>query len=557
MKNGKNHYFFLQLLKSLYTNWGNFLGQVKKHEDAYKAQIELLQQEIKQLTANLHEAELTYNNKLEQFIAKYEARPIVRELNALKKEQSELKNAAQKEKRDFLVQISLLTTTNKELKNNTQEIQEKITKTSAVNKLTQLEKELHLAEEMLLTERQAKNNSEYKLHTLLEVAERELKVRDEAYNGLKSAYEQIQNEIKKLQENNKKVNGQLKEWKEMFAMANEDMMQCKDKKGKYKEELSQDRSEIRSLKAKIDKLSKEIEMMKEGLIEKAEIIMTEELNYFASNETLGKLSNQMKRVSRNFAKPGTPEPESPDKIFEVVPGTGEYRLDKLDLKKFDYARPTYRALLTELLPFDAKKAVYSPPFPLWLQITIRAIFDSKWNEILLSYSKGEQISRFPDFVYSWLGTFTVDEKSKVIRKLEQNEKETLSMQNRLNLYLGLKVGNPKQLWEIHIFKDFLEENLSLDELVFFLHSRFIIYNGLQLSLPTSCYCLIHFVEKERIIECIDTVLYKYGADERALIKAKLIEYSKRNYKDGETFDSIMVLKNTLSKIGFTHSIGVS
>lgn len=39
---------------------------------------------------------------------------------------------------------------------------------------------------------------------------------------------------------------------------------------------------------------------------------------------------------------------------------------------------------------------------------LRAILDSKYNEILMYESTPRQISKFADFAYAWLGKFTVD-----------------------------------------------------------------------------------------------------------------------------------------------------
>lgn len=48
---------------------------------------------------------------------------------------------------------------------------------------------------------------------------------------------------------------------------------------------------------------------------------------------------------------------------------------------------------------------------------LRAILDSKYNEILMYENTPKQISKFPDFVYAWLGKFTVDQGTRLIRLL--------------------------------------------------------------------------------------------------------------------------------------------
>lgn len=64
---------------------------------------------------------------------------------------------------------------------------------------------------------------------------------------------------------------------------------------------------------------------------------------------------------------------------------------------------------------------------MWLFVTMRAILDSKFAEHkLLAYScpNGIQnISRFPDFVYSWMGNFYYDMKSFKVKPLEPFDKD--------------------------------------------------------------------------------------------------------------------------------------
>ena len=43
--------------------------------------------------------------------------------------------------------------------------------------------------------------------------------------------------------------------------------------------------------------------------------------------------------------------------------------------------------------------------------TIRAIFDSKFNEFITE-NDYKNYSRFPEFVFSWLGKFTVNEDTR-------------------------------------------------------------------------------------------------------------------------------------------------
>lgn len=52
--------------------------------------------------------------------------------------------------------------------------------------------------------------------------------------------------------------------------------------------------------------------------------------------------------------------------------------------------------------------------------TMRHIMDAKWNDILMSPDP-RMYTRFPDFVYSWLMNFIVDNSTKNVRLLNNDE----------------------------------------------------------------------------------------------------------------------------------------
>mmetsp|Transcript_44475 Transcript_44475/g.43143 ORF Transcript_44475/g.43143 Transcript_44475/m.43143 type:complete len:89 (+) Transcript_44475:159-425(+) len=72
-----------------------------------------------------------------------------------------------------------------------------------------------------------------------------------------------------------------------------------------------------------------------------------------------------------------------------------------------------------------QEVVFDPPFDDWLFLTIRGILDSKYFELIFNETLPTcfKASRFVDFVYAWLGNFTVDKMSKMVRTLEFYEKD--------------------------------------------------------------------------------------------------------------------------------------
>lgn len=71
--------------------------------------------------------------------------------------------------------------------------------------------------------------------------------------------------------------------------------------------------------------------------------------------------------------------------------------DQIDLSEFKLHRPS----LYSLFKLTSKRAVYEPPFHFWVEITIRALFDSKYNEhTSCRLNSNKTPSNFPVFVYT-------------------------------------------------------------------------------------------------------------------------------------------------------------
>lgn len=69
--------------------------------------------------------------------------------------------------------------------------------------------------------------------------------------------------------------------------------------------------------------------------------------------------------------------------------------------------------------------------------TIRAIMDSKYNEFLMS-DDPKTYSKFPDFVFGWLGMYELDNKFKIKINTDLAGKSSFAADDiRLNFYLDL------------------------------------------------------------------------------------------------------------------------
>ena len=116
---------------------------------------------------------------------------------------------------------------------------------------------------------------------------------------------------------------------------------------------------------------------------------------------------------------------------------------------------------------------YDPPYKEWLFVTIRAIYDCKFNEHFLKQDSVIEISTLADFTFSWLGNFCVDKSQRGIRQLEFYEMDRAN-DIRMQLLLGLRGNQEIKMWEYATFIDFLEERHSTDELHFFFTSQALI-----------------------------------------------------------------------------------
>ena len=243
-----------------------------------------------------------------------------------------------------------------------------------------------------------------------------------------------------------------REISENIAMTIEESLQIKIKYQKTSEIIKAKDFLIKESNEKITELETLLKLQKEGLVQKKDISMESALFYFVTENPLSKLNNHNKSKAREGKQNNLEDDdENLDDLHELaekLKEKGDVNLDSVNMKQYQYLRPNYRAFLGDLLPNDEHAIVeYSPPFPMWLQVTIRAIFDAKYNEYLLSFNKGKKLSRFPEFVYSWLGMFCIDKETNSVRLMEYTEKDTLAAKNRVNLLLGLESASATKIWK--------------------------------------------------------------------------------------------------------------
>jgi hypothetical protein len=530
-----------RLICQLHNNLRSFLENIARTIKVLKGEISKSSKEIVLLKA-VHEVDRReWEDQLRQEQAKYQSKAAVQNFNALKEKYNQMRIDVEKKEKELNNRIYLMTVNIKILQDKLKKVEEDTNVIHLTQTIQQLTTDLQQAKHMLKSETEDKSNMGFKLHTMLDAAKYELNEKSNSllttidqYNTLLNAYKKA---IVELEEGREK----MKRTEERMSMTVEDTSHMQFKIDKLETIIQEKDKEIDEMRRSKQDLEIQLKLQREGLVQKDEVSMKGILFDFvwdsapAQQNNISKhkaIDNKKNDLDIELNKNTTINPQN---IKDI-------KLERVDMKKYSYQKPKYRALINDLLPGNESASLkYNPAFPVWLHIVIRAIFDSKFTEVLLSYNKGKRISRFVDFVYCWLGNFFIDKTTREVKMLEYTEKEAVAQRNRVDLLVGLEVVSNSKLWEVSLFRDFLEEELGLDELVYFLHCRFILFKGSQLSIPTASFCITHFMGKDRVFDAIDRIMHAYPEDERRELKRKLTEYAKNSYKDPEVFDCGMVL----------------
>jgi len=61
------------------------------------------------------------------------------------------------------------------------------------------------------------------------------------------------------------------------------------------------------------------------------------------------------------------------------------------------------------------------------------------------------------------------------------------------------------MWEYHTFLEFLNEKMALDDLVYFLHCRNLLYKGPQTNHPNAFNSRVHYVSVRQANGLVDVM----------------------------------------------------
>ncbi|EAR88789.2 hypothetical protein TTHERM_00261860 (macronuclear) [Tetrahymena thermophila SB210] len=354
---------------------------------------------------------------------------------------------------------------------------------------------------------------------------------------LRTKMEETEIESKELKEQNKELVQKFNKYRELALMTHEDYQGMILKTNEQRVLLNTLREKSQALKAKLDRFtiarSKEVEVPNDGSFPNDLNMLKLIQSDFSKDKTYFKLLLQQAQNVQNREFNSDPVKQ---KFLETLTQFAE-KGEAADLQSkkevevpiasLQVYKPNYYIFVEqvaknyELDMQNMKSRKISTAFI----GNLRAILDSKYNEILMFENTPKQISKFPDFVYSWLGKFTVDQNSRQIRLLQESEK--IQVDDSRVIFL-LDLTNPKfvGIWEIVTFKEFFSEKASIDEIYFYLHCRNMLFKGPCMQRHESTFDIYQYVFMEQAEQLIDLMMIRFDPVNVMLIKKQLKEKVK-------------------------------
>ena len=263
-----------------------------------------------------------------------------------------------------------------------------------------------------------------------------------------------------------------------------------------------------------------------------------------NQEEIAKNKEKLNRIANRSSvhEENSPDLRSANKGSDKFNEEITKKLEEFDFSKYSLTKPSFFSLIEHKFMSYSSEIHAERPNKISTSFlaTIRGIFDSKYNEFMLTRD-WRMISKFPEFVYSWLGKFQLSLKNQRIEPVPKKEQ---SNADDVRIVFLIDLTNPKlrKLWEIVTFKDFFEEKSQLDELYFYLHCRNLLFQGPELSSSKSFFDVIHYVSIEKCYDLIDIILQNFDKISQNFLKKKIKEKAGKVTINGLLIDSSYVLR---------------
>lgn len=311
----------------------------------------------------------------------------------------------------------------------------------------------------------------------------EIYEKDKFVNEFNKIRSELENQVSNYEKKSEGVQNEVKILREQVSMLGEEL-RC----------YMLIRSSFKELKQSFEALRKKYQFLEVNVISTIEEAK-EETKYFADLDD--PIFEKIRQVSME------PMPHLHRHMSEIKLINSEPLDSSFDLSQLKLPRPSFASFLHF---HHHSRVSYTLPYENWLEVTVRGILDSKYYEHQVSNTAlGRTPSRFPEFVFSWFGNFIIDENTRTVKELDWWRKDRADDARKLLLY-ALTQEPSKRVWEINTFREFLMEDLMLDELGFYLHCRFLLFDGPQLSHSVARYMHIHYINLDKALEVVHTVM---------------------------------------------------
>ncbi|KAL4492002.1 hypothetical protein ABPG72_008423 [Tetrahymena utriculariae] len=337
---------------------------------------------------------------------------------------------------------------------------------------------------------------------------------------LKAQLKKVEESNKDLDYSNQKIlqqNKQIHLENEILAKQINDLNQQLDLANQNKQAKQKEIDDMKIIILTNTKIIKEIkEKLNKLTIQKMTFVVPPENNdfneetyffdsikssYFSKNHFIKQMKATMDGFDQQQIQINLRKFEDEDKNDQIV-----------DLTKYRYNFPQFHCFIKEHFQNLFKQVENTAQIPYSFIATARGILDSKYNEFLLCSNQNySNVSLFADFVYSWLSSFDINQTSRKIIKFHTNTQTLNQLELRITqFYITLNNHLLSKLWEFVTFREILNEELSKEELYFYLFCRNQIFQGPQLESTSSTFEIINYIQIDEAEILIRSILTKFN-----------------------------------------------
>lgn len=368
--------------------------------------------------------------------------------------------------------------------------------------------------------------------------EAELRNRENMLSKVEIMYNGTKRMNENLNQANKTMETRLTELQEEYNTMKKSFETLSEEKNMYRERSFMQLADYESLREQYNTLQEYFEKLKDRYLEERE--KTKKLSdmcvIYEKSEAASTYNIEVQTLGSLQEAPTTGKTINLKRLNDTKTAAG------VDLNNYALAKPAYSLLFPKQ---DKNAPVKEARITMNFVGMLRAIYDSKYNEFLYAENYA-QVSRFPEFVYSWIGKFVLDNNTRKVRasKITDIDPDIV----RTDMLALFQTPVSSRLWECIVFKEFLEEKHTRDELLYFLHCRHLLFRGPQLNDQSSTFIFNYYVRLEWAEYVLEQLLgHKHSWESLNVMKAKFRDRAKQKKRNVHLIDSIFFLRILLEE----------